>query len=257
MRSWKSSDDPMYVHFCGVELSPLGAAEAAFQDAHERHPPPSSDEDDVSATLTSVSASGWLLDVLELIGLGSESVRCGAAVSSPIFMKVADGLVEGNGRLSTADGTVVEADRLALGRKAEKLGRPNPRETRLLLFASPFALPCPAILAADISLSFCSARSAPPPLALEPDVKVPLVPASASPTDCGFQVTRSARNSAKCEDSCCALSRSESESDALGLTKLECCIEERRVDLSCEDGTSAPSRISACAVGFQGVARTA
>lgn len=152
---------------------------------------------------------------------------------------------------------MVEVERLALGRSAEKLGRPSPREVRLLLLLdSPLALLCPAILAADISFNFCSARSAPPPPAPEFDIGVPDAPVSALPIACGLQVTRSARSSANCEESCCALSRSESESDALGLTKLEYCIDERRADFSCVDGASAASCMSARSVGFQGVART-
>ncbi len=217
-------------HFCSpLMLSPmLGVAvvAAAFHDAHERQPPDVMDDE--------VVAFAWST---------AEAPAAGCS-------------------LAEAEDEVVL---LALGLKAEKLGKPKPSDD-LLLAGSPPPLPLwPASLAADISFSFCNARNAPPPPLPAAEVEVPNVLASALPiADCGFQVTRSACSPESWEDSCCARSRSESDRDALGLTRLAYCMDARREPkpvlaapgLPWDESTSAASSSLLLVAGFQGVEST-
>lgn len=239
--------------FWGVECSPMAAmAGAAFQDAHDRQPPPSNDEDGalagagISSLVAAAAAAGSRVRVDDASSAVIGEIGCWEARTAE---------VEDEAARAGAIGAVVEVERLALGLSAEKFGSPRLSETRLLAPSSderPLRL---AILAADLSLSFCSARSAPPPPPPDSEVKLPAASLSPLPMALGFHVTRSARSSASCKDSCAARSRSESDRDALGLTALEY-TEARLADLCCCEVTSLLSRSLSGDAGFHGVAST-
>lgn len=114
------------LHFNGVVASPLSTAGGALQDAHERQPPPNKDGDGTSAAalssaaLAGPSTAAFKLSVDAAVAAAEASLEAEVGRAEEGAVEVAD------------DAAFVETERLALGRKAEKLGRPRPSEARLL-----------------------------------------------------------------------------------------------------------------------------
>lgn len=110
------------LHFCVVVASSLATAAGALQDAHERQPPPDKDEDDTSAAgLVSAALAGPSTAAFKVSADGT-----GAGAEGSLAAEYGVAVDVG------ADAVLVETERLALGRKAEKLGSPRPSEARLL-----------------------------------------------------------------------------------------------------------------------------